>query len=204
MLVFVFFGRSLSSNLDEDVDPCIQLTTKRAKANTKDRSRLLRRKASAEFEHEADEANSRVSNGSDRSAPSPSAHHPFGSSNASASQPKEASTTFFTAIAVNNGIGVDTKQLSLKYDLKNTKDAQLDTRKKARRGRPPKHSKRICLALPTGATVKCKKCHRVKTNPHRTTCETCKKRYLSPMHVLLFPLVWLFPLREGSMGAAWR
>ena len=29
-------------------------------------------------------------------------------------------------------------------------------------------------------------------------------RYLYAIHVLLLPLVWLFPLRKGSMGAAWR
>ena len=27
---------------------------------------------------------------------------------------------------------------------------------------------------------------------------------LTPIHVLLLPLVWRFPLRKGSMGAAWR
>ena len=27
---------------------------------------------------------------------------------------------------------------------------------------------------------------------------------LSPIYVLLLPLVWLFPLIKGSMGAAWR
>ena len=31
-------------------------------------------------------------------------------------------------------------------------------------------------------------------------CITC----VSPMQVLLSPLVRLFPLRKGSMGAAWR
>ena len=29
-------------------------------------------------------------------------------------------------------------------------------------------------------------------------------RYLSPMYVLLLPLVWQFPLRKGNMGATWR
>ena len=34
--------------------------------------------------------------------------------------------------------------------------------------------------------------------------ENVRCRYASPMHVLLLPRVWLFPLRKGSMRAAWR
>ena len=29
-------------------------------------------------------------------------------------------------------------------------------------------------------------------------------RCLSPIHVLLLPLAWLFPLRKGIMGVEWR
>ena len=35
-------------------------------------------------------------------------------------------------------------------------------------------------------------------------CTAVLDRFLSPIHVLLLPLVWIFPLRKGSMGPAWR
>ena len=40
--------------------------------------------------------------------------------------------------------------------------------------------------------------------PSNITLGVTGGRYLSPIYVLLLPLVWLFPLRKGGMGAAWR